>query len=160
MADQQVTIKAVPEKRLLSVRALLPPGASIPAHFEAVMAGFQHFQNWEKFGPCVAYYYGDPAAGMEVEIGFLAPDDYADSFTLTGGEVASIHTAPAMPAAACLIHRGGYSAIGQSWEALMGWIVANGYVMSGPCCEVYLNDPDRVPEADLLTELQQPIQKA
>jgi len=43
-----------------------------------------------------------------------------------------------IPQAACLVHKGSYMAITQAYNALLGWIEANGYRMLGPIREVYL----------------------
>jgi len=74
-------------------------------------------------------------------------------------------------AAACVVHRGDYATIYQAYNALLGWIEANGYRIAGPVCEVYLSysadglgfelpptylasDP-----ASFVTELQLPVEK-
>lgn len=159
MVEAVVELKAVPEKRLLSVRKVVPPGESIPARFEEVMGALVGFEDWAQMGSCVAYYYGDPGADMEVEIGFLASEDYAEDFTLSNGEVMRINTTLPMPTAACLVHKGSYDGLGAAWEALMKWVNEQGYYVSGPCCEVYLNDPDKVAPEEYLTELQLPVEK-
>ena len=58
--------------------------------------------------------------------------------------------------AASTLHRGPYSAIGESYEALGAWIALNGFAPTGPPREVYLNDPGSVPESELLTEVLWP----
>lgn len=159
MPEAVVELKAVPEKRLLSVRGIVPQGGSIPARFDEVMGGLKDFPHWDRMGHCVAYYYGEPGDDMEVEIGFMVPEAYDDGYIMGNGEVMSIHTAPAMTTAASVIHRGSYDGIGAAWNALVKWISESGYYISGPCCEVYLNDPDQVPPEEYLTELQVPVEK-
>jgi effector-binding domain-containing protein len=58
---------------------------------------------------------------------------------------------------ATTMHKGHYSAIGETYRAVEGWIAANGRRPAGPPREVYLNDPRSVPERDLLTEIDWPI---
>ncbi|GAB4574489.1 MAG: hypothetical protein Kow0077_21320 [Anaerolineae bacterium] len=159
MQTPDVVIKHVPARRLFSVRGIVPRGGSIPDRFTTVMAGMAGFPHADRLGPCVAYYYSPPDQDMDIEIGFEAGDDFNESFTLPNGEVAQTRVMPAMPTAAVMVYKGSYSRIGEAWEAMMGWIEANGYVLSGPCCEVYLNDPQVTPEEELLTELQAPVQK-
>ena len=43
-----------------------------------------------------------------------------------------------MPSAACVVHAGGYASLYQAYNALLGWIDANGYRMEGPIREVYV----------------------
>jgi effector-binding domain-containing protein len=159
MSEAVVEVRAVPALRVLSVRGVVPKGGSIPARFDEVMAGMEGFPDWAQMGPCVAYYYGDPEQDMEVEIGFIAPAGYASSYAMTNGETMTVRDVPAQPAVACLIHTGSYAQIGEAWHRLMAWMGANGYRMCDACSEVYLNDPDRVPEAELLTELRLPVEK-
>ncbi|MEK7310884.1 MAG: GyrI-like domain-containing protein [Chloroflexota bacterium] len=63
---------------------------------------------------------------------------------------------------ACTVHHGPFSTLSQAYDALMKWIEANGYHLTGPAREVYLppaengsqNDPNTV------TEIQLPVEKA
>jgi effector-binding domain-containing protein len=60
---------------------------------------------------------------------------------------------------AALVHRGPYRLIDQAYAALMGWIEANGYRLTGPDREIYLQggtDPD---DPSYVTEIQQPVEK-
>ncbi len=43
---------------------------------------------------------------------------------------------------------------------LEAWVKENGYRYTGPAREIYLNDPSQVPESELLTEVQFPVEKA
>lgn len=158
MSEAVVELKAVPEKRLLSVRKAVSM-ADITARFEEVMGALAEFPHWPQMGSCVAYYYGESDEDMQVEIGFLAPEDYTEEFTLSNGEVMRINTTLPMPTAACMVYRGSYDGLGAAWEALMQWVSEHGYSISGPSCEVYLNDPDKVPPEEYLTELQLPVGK-
>ena len=45
---------------------------------------------------------------------------------------------PRLSNVACVVHVGDYSAIYQVYNALLAWIEANDYRMSGPIREVYL----------------------
>lgn len=46
---------------------------------------------------------------------------------------------PRIAQAACVVHTGSYAAIYQAYNALLAWIEANGYRMTGPIREVYLS---------------------
>ena len=43
---------------------------------------------------------------------------------------------------ACLIHQGNYDSISEAYQAIITWIDANGYRISGPNREIYLQCPD------------------
>ena len=58
---------------------------------------------------------------------------------------------------ASAIHRGPFSNIGNTYEKLTQWIDKNGYKITGPCEEVYLNEPGNTPPAELMTEVRFPV---
>ena len=57
------------------------------------------------------------------------------------------------------IHKGPYREVGPAYAALFRHAHEKGYAPSGCPMEIYLNDPSKVPEAELLTEIQLPIKK-
>lgn len=60
---------------------------------------------------------------------------------------------------ACLVHRGSFDLIPRAYEATLRWIEVNGYRITGPSREVYLQmKPDGNPK-DYVTELQFPVAK-
>ncbi|MEZ5126615.1 MAG: GyrI-like domain-containing protein [Thermoleophilia bacterium] len=54
-------------------------------------------------------------------------------------------------------HHGPYSSLGAAYGDLQAWMVANGKKPSGPCREVYLNEPDKVSPEEILTEIDWPF---
>ena len=59
-----------------------------------------------------------------------------------------------------IIHKGKYQDCGSTYEKLFRWIAQTGKKLTGFTREVYLNDPNEVPEKEILTEILAPIQKA
>jgi len=57
------------------------------------------------------------------------------------------------------IHKGPYREVGPAYAALFQHAYGKSYVPSGSPMEIYLNDPSKVPETELLTEIQLPIKK-
>lgn len=62
---------------------------------------------------------------------------------------------PAVEKAAVTTYRGDMSGIGNAWHRFMQDVVADGATFSGPCREVYVYAEG--PQADWVTELQQPV---
>jgi effector-binding domain-containing protein len=58
------------------------------------------------------------------------------------------------------MHQGPYDQVKEAYGLLEAWVKDNGYRYAGPAREIYLNDPSQVPEAELLTEVQFPVEKA
>ncbi len=60
---------------------------------------------------------------------------------------------------ACLVHHGGFEGFPRAYQAGVQWIEANGYEITGPNREVYLQfRPDGDPK-DYVTEIQFPVAK-
>lgn len=58
---------------------------------------------------------------------------------------------------ASVVHRGSYADLGPAYAAIGSWIQAHGHTVAGPSREIYLNNPGDTAEAELLTEIQWPI---
>jgi AraC family transcriptional regulator len=74
-------------------------------------------------------------------------------------ELASTRQIEKLPAvtAACLVHKGPYDQLPEVWDRVYKWIYANGYRPTAVGREAYINDCDRVPPEELLTEVQVPV---
>lgn len=58
---------------------------------------------------------------------------------------------------ASTVHRGPYAEIARAYHTVTGWISEHGHEIAGPPREIYLNDPQMVPEEELLTRVEFPI---
>lgn len=76
------------------------------------------------------------------------------------GDGYDVVTLPAVETMATLLHRGDMAGIGESWSRLMGRVIHEGYRMTGPCREVYVEADGHEPGPDWVTELQVPVEKA
>jgi effector-binding domain-containing protein len=56
-----------------------------------------------------------------------------------------------------MIHKGAYSSIHKSYQAIFEYMARTGLEVAGPIREMYLNDPAQTEENDLLTEIQIPF---
>jgi len=59
----------------------------------------------------------------------------------------------------CAIHKGPYREVGPAYASLFKHVNEKGYTPLGCPMEIYLNDPAKVKESELLTEIQVPIKK-
>ena len=76
------------------------------------------------------------------------------------GDGYDIVALPAVETMATLIHRGDMAGIGEAWSRLMQGVIDDGYRMTGPCREVYLEADGHEPGPGWVTELQVPVEKA
>ena len=58
---------------------------------------------------------------------------------------------------ATTMHVGPYPEVGKAYAALQKWMTDNGCRPAGAPREIYLNEPGKVPDAELLTEVDWPI---
>ena len=71
--------------------------------------------------------------------------DRVTCYELPGGQMARI------------LHKGPYEKSAPAYKALFTWIAENHRHVVGPTREVYVNDPKKVPQEDILTEIYAPI---
>ncbi|NYT93545.1 MerR family transcriptional regulator [Salinispora sp. H7-4] len=90
---------------------------------------------------------GDIEICIPVPAGTVLPGDPVRYRELPGGPVATT------------VHRGPYQEISPAYHVVTGWIEQEGIHPAGPPREIYLNDPQTVSPAELLTEVQFPIDK-
>jgi len=56
-----------------------------------------------------------------------------------------------------VIHKGPYEEVDVAYSKLFEYMSEHSLTMSGPARSIYLNDPAEVPEDELLTEVQIPV---
>ncbi|SNT26207.1 GyrI-like domain-containing protein [Rhodococcoides kyotonense] len=104
------------------------------------------------FGSAVAVYEARGDAGVQVDAAFQVESD------VTAGEGFDVVELPAVDLTATTVHRGSMATIGETWEALMAWVVEHGYEPAGVCREFYLVS-ETESQDEWVTELQQPIMR-
>jgi len=92
---------------------------------------------------------------QEISIGVCMPFEGE----LVEGSQVKVVELPAVETMASLIHHGSFSGLRQAYTAISTWIETNGYRMSGPSREIYLEcEPDMDP-SHYVTEIQFPVEK-
>jgi len=111
-------------------------------------------------GPPVGVYFNDPGQVAEEEllweiqwpldgdVDLREPDEQGVGVKLVESYEA-----------ASTVHRGPYENVGPVYGALVQWIMENGYDIAGAPEEAYLNDPNTVPQEEILTEVRFPVRK-
>jgi DNA-binding transcriptional MerR regulator len=158
MPQQEVVFKSVPAQRYLSFRAI---AQNIPLQFKKMGETLEkHRLPWLSKDRVMALYYGpSDENGIDMAVGVIAPDDFDRSIPVEDGLTMTVTELPAVEKIASLIHKGSYARLGETYQAFWHWIEANGYRIVDPCREIYLNNPDDVPEEEWLTEIQYQLEK-
>ena len=126
-------------------------GADIGTGFGTLMQAMGRAGVGPAGSPLIVYHdVIDEETGGDVEICVpvataIVDDPEAYSRELEGGAMATT------------IHHGPYEEIAPAYHTLTGWISEHGHEVAGPPRETYLNDPQTVPPAELLTRLEFPI---
>ena len=100
-------------------------------------------------------WYHDAGEGRPFDVEAVIP--VAEWVAAT--EAVRVRDLPAVPLAACLVHRGPFDQIGCTYQLLMAWIQRNGYQVAGDVREVYVNMEPRSDPSQYLTEIQIPVTK-
>ena len=107
-------------------------------------------------GPPFGWFYDNPeevpAHKLRSEVGFpfkgkVRPEGKIKIKQIPAQEVLST------------IHKGPYMEVGSAYAALFQHAMEKGCTPLGPPMEIYLNDPAKVPESELLTEIRLPVKK-
>ncbi len=167
MYQQDVVVKKIAPQRVASVRGVVPTYAdqgSLWNELDVYLA--RHAAN--PIGPCLTIYHDPEYKERDVDLEVCEP--LATEASAEGR--AHVYELPGTETAACLLHFGGFQNVGETYNALMHWIDANGYRIVGPNREVYLRavvcQPTDVKypaeyltdsDANRVTEIQVPIEK-
>jgi effector-binding domain-containing protein len=147
-----VTIKTLPVQRVAAYRTIATQHdvfTAIPAGFARVL---QALADVQPVGAPFTLFHSFPGADQDAEISMCIPiaDPIAETDDIGNVEV------PA-GAVASIVHHGSYADMGPTYASVGVWIQEHGHNTTGPSREIYLNSPRDVAEADLLTEIQWPI---
>lgn len=150
----QIEFREDETRRLVGIRHVGP--------YHQIGEAFGRMGQWlansgiEGAGPMVGIYWDDPRTTPEAELrsdacvqipaGVEVNDPSLTVTELQGGNRAYLR------------HHGSYAGLGDSWGALIGGTFAAGRKPNGPGYEVYLNDCTKVSEAELITDLFQPVE--
>jgi effector-binding domain-containing protein len=128
-----VVLRAIEPQLVASLRKVAPDDDEIQRMFEHVERYVESFGARADRPPLSLYHDREyREADMDVEV--AVPLEFA----IAGNEEVRVYELAGIPEAACVIHTGGYASVYQAYNALLNWIEANAYRMSGPIREVYL----------------------
>lgn len=151
MSDLQYVTTSLPEVTLAQRTATVADQSEIgpvigPMFGDLIGAAARAGLDIEQ--PTIAWYDSD---GDGLRFGAGMP--LQDGQSIPGFEV---ETLPAVERAVTVVHHGSMETIGDTWQALMQFIGAEGLSPSDRCREVYVSTPQGDEDA-WVTELQQPV---
>ncbi len=168
MPTQEIVVKRIEPQRVAAIRDVVstfPAQGQLWGELDAYLA--QH--HIAPVGPCLTIYHDTEYRDHDVELEVCEPV----ARTVTGEGRVRAYELPAVETMACTLHYGDFHNVGETYDALLRWIEANGYRISGCNREVYLlavADPhtqakypaEYLTDSDdkRVTEIQFPVEKA
>jgi AraC family transcriptional regulator len=103
-------------------------------------------------GPPIALYRDYAGGSVTIDLGFPVSQE---SLAKAGGEVKAGRTPGGK--AMRVIHKGPYAKIRDTYTTVEGEMKKDGIPTPARMWEVYVSDPQKTPEAELLTEIYMPV---
>ncbi|HEX3002364.1 MAG TPA: MerR family transcriptional regulator [Methanoregula sp.] len=157
MSLNEPLVRDIPPQRIVGKKGTGPYGETIsrlmPALCSQIFSDENQRNGLKITGPFMTLYYDSEYRGKDATMECVAPitgrivlsDPEMEVRTLPGGKCLS------------LIHKGPYTGLHEAWARIGAYAEEREFVFNGLHREVYLTDPHVVPEEELLTELQIPI---
>ena len=155
MSQYDVVIKRVEPMRVASIRDIAP-SYDQQGHLWAELGAYLNEQNAPIVGAPVGFCHDKEYREKDVDVEVCFPIGAA----VPGNERVRVIELPGVETMACLVHRGAYNkGFHEPYGAVMEWIGANGYQITGPNREVYLKGGDDPTDESYVTEIQFPVEK-
>jgi effector-binding domain-containing protein len=159
MSQYEVVIKKVEPMRVAAIREVVPHYSEIGSRIGEVFA-FLEKNRVRPAGTCGAVWHDNEYKESDVDGTAYVPIE--QSARITGNDRVKVYDLAGVESMASLVHQGSYCHLSQAYQALLGWIEANGYTIVGENRELYLqgsNDGSQTDES-CVTEIQFAVAKA
>lgn len=154
MSTVDVVIKKVDPIWVVAAEAQVPNYENLSPVFDRLFgASCGHAARVSRItGPTIALYFDD-GSGHDIRVEAAAPI----AGPAPAGDGLKVYELPGVPAMGCLIHKGPFDTLKQSYQDIIRWIESSGYRVCGPAREVYV-DMNGVPSG-WITEVQFPVER-
>jgi effector-binding domain-containing protein len=157
MSRYDVIIKKAEAIKIASVRGVVPTPPEQGGLWND-LEGYLAMHRVRPVGPCFTLYHDEEEPERDWDLEVCEP--IADELP-AGGKV-KVYSLPAAAMLACTVHAGPFVTLGEAYDAILRWLDGNGYQVTGPCREIYLQTPK--PEGNqndpgTVTEIQFPVEK-
>ena len=129
-----VILRDVESELVATYREVAADDDRIQQMFDLVEVYVAQYEGARADKPPFTIYYDDEYRDKEVDAEVAVPLRYA----IQENELIRVRQLPRLSSLACVVHVGEYSDVYQAYNALLAWIEANEYRMTGPIREVYL----------------------
>jgi effector-binding domain-containing protein len=154
MSNYDVVIKKVEPIKVASMREILPDYTAVGQLFNELM-GYLSQHEVTKFDYCAAIWHDPEYKESDVDGEAVVAITHAIPET----EQIKVYDLPAYDAIACIIHKGSYQTLSESYKHLLAWIEANNYQIIGANREFYIEGGREQDNESYVTEIQFPVKK-
>jgi DNA-binding transcriptional MerR regulator len=133
-ASYDIVLRDIGPELVATYRELAADDDRIQQMFDMLETYVAGFDAARADKPPVSIYHDDEYREKDMDVEVAVPLKYAVLET----ESIRVRQLPRLSHVACVIHVGAYPDIYQAYNALLAWIEANDYRMTGPIREVYL----------------------
>ncbi len=158
MPAYDVVLKKVAPLQVAQVRGVAPSmeqlGPTLDHLFDQVF-GYINQHGAISIGPGITLYYDTEYRERDISVGACMSFEGE----LYDGEQVKVGELPAVETMASVIHHGSFSTLNQAYNAILKWIEANGYHISGPNRELNLEYERGGDQSKFVTEVQFPVEK-
>jgi DNA-binding transcriptional MerR regulator len=117
-----------------TIREVAADDERIQHMFDSVEVYVAGFDGARADRPPLSIYYDDEYREKDMDVEVAVPLKFA----IPENELTRVRQLPRLSNVACVVHVGEYATIYQAYNALLTWIEANNYQMSGPIREIYI----------------------
>ena len=129
-----VIVRDIEPALVATYREVAADDDRIQQMFDRVETYVAQFEGARADKPPFSIYYDDEYREQDMDIEVAVPLKYA----IPENDMIRVRQMPRLTSVACVVHVGEYADVYQAYNALLAWIEANEYRMTGPIREVYL----------------------
>jgi DNA-binding transcriptional MerR regulator len=156
MPNYDVLLKTVPSMLVASRRVTIPTNDQVPQYLRPAFKETYDYirkQGAKDLNPCITLWHSPSDVYENEDAEAIVPIDRP----MPGNEKVKVYELPATLVAA-VVHQGEFEDFTQGHAALLEWVGANGYQISGPYREIYIKH-EQSDLSDSTTEIQYPVEK-
>lgn len=158
MSDYEITTKEVPLMRVAILSDIIESYAKVGRLFKELHAALAE-NDIAPAGPQLAIYFDEEYTPHDVDVAVAVPVKVPLGTKLPEESRTQLDDLPG-DLMVSLVRTGPWDDFRPAYQAIMAWVEANGYEISGPNREIHLLGPGSgVPPEEYQMEIQFPIQK-
>ncbi|HEX5943263.1 MAG TPA: MerR family transcriptional regulator [Anaerolineales bacterium] len=133
-AAYDVVLRDIEPQLVAAYREVAADDDRIQQMFDGLETYVAQYESARADKPPLSIYYDDEYREKDMDVEVAVPLRYP----IQENDMMRVRQLPRLSSVACVVHVGEYSEIYQAYNALLAWIEANDYQMTGPIREIYL----------------------